>query len=88
MGNYLFNFETPGKAFHVINISWFSVKVYHKFVASTFAVHFLQEVFLKALNVLSVYAKQKSPTTQVFHCPCMTFSMEKIRSSVPWQYLC
>ena len=31
VGNYLLNLETQGETFHVINISWFSMKVYHKF---------------------------------------------------------
>ena len=29
--NYLLSLETQGETFHVINISWFSMKVYHKF---------------------------------------------------------
>ena len=39
--NYLLSLETQGETFHVINISWFSMKV----------VHFLQEVFMTTLNV-------------------------------------
>ena len=39
--NYLLSLETQGETFHVINISWFSMKV----------VHFLQEVFMMTLNV-------------------------------------
>ena len=31
VGRYLLNLETQGETFHVINISWFSMKVYHKF---------------------------------------------------------
>ena len=31
MGTYLLNLETQGEPFHVINISRFSMKVYHKF---------------------------------------------------------
>ena len=49
--NYLLSLETQGETFHVINISWFSIKYIISFAASTFAVHFLQEVFIKALNV-------------------------------------
>ena len=30
VGNYLLNLETQGETFHVINVSWFSMKVYHK----------------------------------------------------------
>ena len=29
--NYLLSVETQGETFHVINISWISMKVYHKF---------------------------------------------------------
>ena len=29
--NYLLNLETQGEKFHVINVSWFSMKAYHKF---------------------------------------------------------
>ena len=29
--NYLHSLKTQGETFHVINISWFSMKVYHKF---------------------------------------------------------
>ena len=29
--NYLLSLETQGETFHVINISWFSMNVYHKF---------------------------------------------------------
>ena len=29
--NYLLNLETQGETFHVVNISWFSMKVHHKF---------------------------------------------------------
>ena len=31
VGNYLLNLITQGETFHVINISWFSMKAYHKF---------------------------------------------------------
>ena len=52
LSNFLHNLETQGEIFHVINILWFSMKVYHRFVASTFALYFLHDVFMKAPNVL------------------------------------
>ena len=87
VGSYLLYLETQGETFHV-TFHGFQRKYITSFVASTFAVHFLQKVFMKALNVLFSICQKKSPPTQVIHCPCMTFSMEKIRSSVPWQWLC
>ena len=52
LSNFLHNLETQGEIFHVINILWFSMKLYHRFVASTFALYFLHDVFMKAPNVL------------------------------------
>ena len=34
VGNYLLNLETQGETFHVINISWISTNVHHKFRSS------------------------------------------------------
>ena len=31
VSNYLLNFTNQGETFHVINMSWFSVKAHHKF---------------------------------------------------------
>ena len=50
--NYLLNLETQGEKFHVINVSWFSMKAYHKFCSFNICSHFLQVVFMKALNTL------------------------------------
>ena len=52
VGNYLLNLMTHGEIFYVINISWFSMNIYHKFCSYNIAVHFLQRVFIKVLNVL------------------------------------
>ena len=42
VGNYLLNLIIQGETFHVINISWFSMKVYHKYcsyhICSSFSV--------------------------------------------------
>ena len=80
--NYLLSLETQGETFHVINISWFSMKVYHKFcsfnICSSFSTGSIDEGTKRNLH----YMPHKS--LQFIHCPCKTFSMEKIRSSVPY----
>ena len=52
LGNYLLNLGTQGETFHVINILWFSMKVYRKFSSLNIAVYFLQDVIMKAPNLL------------------------------------
>ena len=61
-------------------------EVYHNFIASTFAVHFLQKIFMKAVNVPFGICQIKI-SNNPNHSLSM-YDMEKIRSSVPWQYLC
>ena len=55
--NYLLNLETQGETFHVINISWFSMKVYHKFcsfnICSSFAAGSIYEGAKRTLQYMS-----------------------------------
>ena len=86
MGNYLLNFKTQCETFHVINILWFSMKVYHKFrsfnICSLFSAGRNYEGAKRALQFIP-HKNIRLPKSFIY-CPCMTFSMEKIRSSVPY----
>ena len=61
VGSYLLYLETQGETFHV-TFHGFQWKYITSFVASTFAVHFLQKVFMKALNVLFSICQKKIST--------------------------
>ena len=61
VGCYLLYLETQGETFHV-TFHGFQWKYITSFVASTFAVHFLQKVFMKALNVLFSICQKKIST--------------------------
>ena len=86
LGNYLLNLKTQAETFHVINILWFSIKVYHKFrsfnICSLFSAGRNYEGAKRTLQYMS-HKNIRLPKSSI-HCPCMTFSMEKIRSSVPY----
>ena len=55
-GNYLLSLETQGETFHVINISWFSMKVYHKFcnfnICSSFSAGSIYEGTTRTLQYM------------------------------------
>ena len=74
----------PFETFHVINILWFSIKVYHKFcsfnICSLFSEGHNYEDARRSLQYMP-HINIRLPKSFI-HCPCMTFSMEKIRSSV------
>ena len=80
LGNYLLNLET----FHDINILWFLMKVQDKFrsfnICSLFSAGRNYEGAKHTLQYMS--HKNIQLPKSFIHCPCMTFSMEKIRSSV------
>ena len=61
VGSYLLYLETQGETFHA-TFHGFQWKYITSFVASTFAVHFLQKVFMKALNVLFSICQKKIST--------------------------
>ena len=77
VGNYLLDLETKGETFHVINISWFSMKVYHKFcsfnISSSFSAGSIYEGTKRTLQYMSSKNLQLPKS----------FSMEKPQSSVP-----
>ena len=86
LGNYLLNLETQGETFHVINILWFSMKVYHKFcsfnICSLFSAGRNYEGAKRTLQYMP-HKNIRLPKSFI-HCSYITFSMEKIRSSVPY----
>ena len=90
LGNYILNLDTQGETFHVINVLWFSVKVYHQFcsfnICSLFSAGSIYEGVKRTLQYMP--NKNIRLPKSFIHCPCMKFSMEKFRISVPLQYLC
>ena len=56
VGNYLINFITQGETFHVVNISWFSMKVYHRYCSYNICSSF---------SVGSIYKGAAKPTLQM-----------------------
>ena len=86
LANYLLNLKTQAETFHVINILWFSIKLYYKFrsfnICSLFSAGRNYEGAKRSLQYMS-HKNIWLPKSSI-HCPCMTFSMEKIRSSVPY----
>ena len=86
LGNYLLNLKIQGETFHVINILWFSMKLYDKFrsfnIFSLFSAGRNYEGVKRTLQYMP-HTNIRLPKSFI-HCPCMTFSMEKIRSSVPY----
>ena len=82
LGNYLLNLET----FHDMNILCFLMKVYDKFrsfsICSLFSAGRNYEGTKRTLQYMS--HKNIQLPKLFIHCPCMTFSIEKIRSSVTY----
>ena len=54
--NYLHSLETQGETFHVINISWFSMKLYQKFcsfnICSSFSAESIYEGTKRTLQYM------------------------------------
>ena len=59
-GNYLLNLETQGKTFHVINISWFSTNVHHKFRSSNICSSFSAGSIYECTKYTLQYMRDKN----------------------------
>ena len=60
VGSYLLNLITQGEVFHVINISWFSMKVYHKFCSYNICSSFSAGSIYKSAKRILLYMPNKS----------------------------
>ena len=78
--NYLLSLETQGETFHVINISWFSMKVYHKFcsfnICSSFSAGSIYEGTKRTLQYMPNKNLQQSKSfiVHVWHFKWRNFS--------------
>ena len=77
VGNYLFNLETQGETFHVINISLFSMKIYHKFcsfnIGSSFSAGSIYKGTKRTLQYL-----QKKKKKKISNYPSHSLSIDHI----------
>ena len=68
--NYLLNLITQGETFHVINISWYSVKVYHKFCSYNINSSFSARSIYKGVTRTLLYVSNKNlqlPRSSIVH---------------------
>ena len=61
VGNYLLNLIIQGETFHVINISWFSMKVYHKYCSYHLCSSFSVGIIYKGVKRTLQYMPNKNP---------------------------
>ena len=85
LGNYLLNLKTQAETFHVINILWFSIKVYHKFrsfnICSLFSAGRNYEGAKPTLHYMP-HKNIRLPKSFI-HCPWWHFQWRKFEA----QYL-